>query len=166
MNMRKTLIIIMSYIVMISIIGPSMADPGPNIKIDDSENKVKFQKFNDGDSWNIDLRDTSDMLRYRFDGTIAMDDTKQSGKNWKVWFQCVSPGAEKHGIERIIVPGTYNVYANGTTGGGLIEESGQITIEDISSCGEPISPIPELSTIALMSAGILGIVLVSRKYRK
>ncbi|KCZ72524.1 hypothetical protein ANME2D_00952 [Candidatus Methanoperedens nitroreducens] len=150
---------------------PSMA-AGEKIEIDDDENKVMFQKFKEGDIWSIILWNAStNALAYQFNGTIGEQNTTLDGKTWKVWFNCVSPGALKHGILYSIKPGTYNVSASGVTGGNLISaDPGIITIlksdgDEYSPCGGPIPPVPELSTVVLVSSGLLGILFISRRYK-
>ncbi len=151
---------------------PSMAALEQKIVISDPDNRVKYQKFEPGDPWNITVRNTTtNEIVYQFSGTIGMDSTNLAGNNWFVYFSCVSPGALNNGVLRFLVPGTYEVYANGTNNGQLIEETGTITVlreddEDNQDCGRPTRPMPEINPIILTSAGIMGLLLISRKYRR
>ncbi|MBU3967099.1 MAG: hypothetical protein KKG76_06970 [Euryarchaeota archaeon] len=145
--------------------------PNQKIVIDDSDNTVMFQNFDIGDNWNINLRDAStNTLVYQFSGTIGEGDTKQRGNDWNVWFSCVSQGDLNHGTLRHIMPGTYIVNADGTNSYGKLISSSPSTItvlasDDKGTCAEPIfppPPVPELNTMILVSAGLLGMLLVLR----
>jgi len=169
--MRKGMLALCLIVLISASAISSMAASEQSIEISDDDNHVKYQKFEIGDPWNITLRNaTTGVIAYQFSGTIGMESTELAGNNWFVYFSCVSPGALKHGVLRLLVRGTYDVYANGTHSGLLIEETGTITVltedDEDEDCGRPIPPVPELNTIILTSAGIFGILLISRKYRR
>lgn len=140
-----------------------------NTAISDQNNTVNYVGFDVGDPWNITIWNaTTGALAYDFSGTIG----SHTGQSWKVWFSCPSKGQLDNSIQRIIImPGTYSVTANGTHGSTLYSDGPtQVTVnatdgETGTWCEQPISPIPELSTIMLVSAGLLGILMISRKYR-
>jgi hypothetical protein len=161
------LIIIIGIIVLISaIIMPVvMGDSGPNILIDNKENNVKYQKFDLGNPLHIILYDHSTgALAYDFREIFGSPGT--AGNNEFIWFEDVSPGGLKHGVQKCIFPGSYDVFAEGTNNGNIISASGLITITEDEACnGNRIPPVPELSPLLLTSAGLLGIVFASRKYR-
>lgn len=141
------------------------ASEEPYIVIDDGANKVKFNKFSAGDPWSITIRDASTgELRYQFSGTIQSDGNQNP--NVFIWFSEVSPGGLNNGVQKCLWTGSYTVHAEATHNGNTISEDCSITIEEESTCEPKIPPIPELGTIVLTSTGIIGILLISRKYRK
>ncbi|VVB94652.1 Uncharacterised protein [uncultured archaeon] len=134
----------------------------PKIEIDDMDNKIKYQNFDEGNSWNISLRNvTTGALEYQFNGAIGEQDTDN---NWFVWFGYI-PSNEEYGIQNCIFPGSYNVYANASHSGIITEKNGNITVNSQEACRPPIVPAPELNPIILVLAGLLGILFISRKHR-
>lgn len=136
----------------------------PYIVIDDSDDKVKFNKLSVGDPWHVIMTDPSTgNVLYDFTGTIQ--DFNNQNPNQFIWFSYVSPGGLKNGIQKCIVVGSYNVHADVVHNGVTYEENGIINIEE-QTCSPPIDPIPEIGTILMTSVGILGIFLITRKYRQ
>lgn len=171
--MKTGMMVVITMVLIVAGAIPAVAKPPTKIEIDDGENKVMFQNFSIGDPWNITIWNAStNALAYKFNGTIGMNNTNISGNNWKVWFSCVSQGAMKHSVLRYLEPGNYSVYANGTHAGSIIW-SGPAIVKINATYGEPvclgqspISPIPELSTVVLMSAGLLGLFGLARVRRR
>ena len=169
MIMKTGTIITIAILLVVIFAVPTMAGSGPKIVIDDTDNKVMFHKFNESDDWSITLRNASTgELAYQFSGTTGKMDSGNNN-NWMVWFNCVSPGALKHGILRNIVPGKYSVSASGTTGGTHVSASAKITVLASdgganSPCGNPIPPVPELNPVMLVPAGLAGLLLVLKKF--
>lgn len=160
-------IIIMIVALSISVMPTAAQPPGdtPHVSIDDGDNQVKYLKFAVGDPWSITMWDTSTGdLRYQFSGTI--EDFGNQNPNAFVWFSQVSPGGLTNGIQKCIVTGSYTVHAEGINNGITYTANGYLTVEQNKACEPPISPIPEVGTIVMTSAGILGIFLISKKYRK
>jgi hypothetical protein len=134
----------------------------PKIEIDDMDNKIKYQNFDKGNPWNITLWNvTTKALEYQFNGAIGETDT--TDKHWNVWLVQI-PSNEQHGISKCIFPGSYNIYANASHGGIITEKNGNIIVNSSEACRPPIAPTPELNPIILVLAGLLGILLVSRKH--
>lgn len=132
------------------------------IEIDDVDNKIKYQDFDKGNPWNITLWNvTTNALEYQFNDAIGEPDTV--GNNWYIWLGHISPN-EQHGIQKCVFPGNYNVYANASHNGIIIEKNGYLTVNSSEACLPPI-PASELNPIILVFAGLLGILLVSRKHR-
>lgn len=140
-----------------------MAAPDSSIVVDDADNKVKYSKFDSGDQWSITIRDAiTNKIAYQFSGTIG---DEQAGNNAFVWFEEVSPGALKFGVHECVVAGSYNLHAEGTHNGVTYTKDGPLTVTEQEACEPPIPPVPELSTVVLVSTGIFGMILVSRKYK-
>jgi len=133
-----------------------------DIKINDT--KIRFHNFVGGDPWNITINNASNgKLAYQFNGTIGENNTTISGNDWFVYFG--NDGNLNNGVQKCIFPATYNISVNGTTYGEPIERNGQITVMVNEACQPTINPVPEISRIILILTGILGIILVMKKYR-
>ena len=134
-----------------------------HIEINDTSNKIKFHKFQQGDPWNITLLNSStNEIVYKFNGTIAENNTTIAGNNWFVYFG--KDGALNNGVQKCIFPGTYNVSVNATKGGVLVENNGKINVKE-DECNQALVPVPELGNIIFILAGLLGMLLVLKKYR-
>ena len=162
--MRTGIMVIIAILIASTTLAMAQPPPvTPTIVIDDGDNKVKFDKFSVGDPWHVIMTDpVSGNVLYDFSGIAQGGDPNP---NHFIWFSEVSPGALKNGIQKCIVQGSYDVHAEIVHDGITYTENGFITVEAANTCEPPIPPIPELGTIVLTSAGMLGLVLISRKYR-
>lgn len=152
--------IITGMIVMIAI--STMPVMAASITIIDGQDEVKY-KFNGflaNDPWTVKLYQGS-TLKYDFSGTISQIGP---GNPYYVWLS--SRGNTGNGARLCVVAGTYDADATGTHNTETIIKKGAITISENDVCSPTISPIPELSPLILTSAGILGLVLISRRYTK
>jgi hypothetical protein len=133
----------------------------PSIDIIDADKKVIYQNFYAGDPWNITLRSASNgSSDYQYSGTVG----EQDSGGWSIVFGFLNNN-EKSGTRVCASPGSYNVYANGIHNGILIEKNGSMTLDVQNACDQSIDPTPELSSIILISAGLFGIFMISRKYK-
>lgn len=125
------------------------------------EVNYKYNGFSDGDVWNVKLYQDS-ILKYDFSSTIAQID--QINNTWHLAFS--SRGPDKNGVTLCVFAGTYDVVATGTHNSNIISNEDKITISEDDVCSPAIPPIPELSPLVLTASGILGIMLISRRYTK
>ena len=135
----------------------------PRIEIDDMDNKIKYQNFDKGNPCNITLWNvTTKSLEYQFNGAIGETDTTDN--HWNVWLGYI-PSNERHGISKCVFPGSYSIYTNASHDGIITEKNGDIIVNSSEACRLPIAPTTELNPIILVLAGLLGILMVSRKHR-
>ncbi len=136
-------------------------DNAPGIEIDDINNKVLYQNFDQGEPWNMTIGNaTTGAITYRFNETIGEQNT--ADKTWYVWLG--NPG-ERYGIQKCIFPGSYDIYATGIHGGNLIEKNGFVGVSEQEACIPAVPPMPELATGILVGAGLLGIIGYERLFR-
>ncbi|VVB87563.1 Uncharacterised protein [uncultured archaeon] len=132
------------------------------IEIDDMDNNVRYTGFKKGDPWNIIfLNNSTGALTNEFNSTIGETD----GKDWFIWFGYV-PRSEEKGIQYCIFPGSYEVYANASHNGILIEKTGDITVNSSEACMSPIPPVSELGTMFLTLTGLMMILLIYIRGKK
>jgi hypothetical protein len=147
---KKILLATAAVLMIVASTIPGMAVP-QQIVFDGDQ--VNF-RANAGDTWHVTLNGTS------YSGVIS--ETK--GKDpWKVAFGCRSPGWRNSGVffDNIKI-GEYSASAWINSGEAV---KGDITVTN-SECKKPPPPVPELSPIILVTAGLIGIVAVSRKFKK
>lgn len=129
---------------------PGMAVP-PQITFDGDQ--VNF-RANVGDTWQVTLNGEL------YSGVI----NKTKGNDpWKVAFGCRSPGWRNSGVffDNIEI-GEYSASAR-INDEEAVPRSISVTN---SECNMPPPPVPELSPFILVTAGLIGIAAVSRKFKK
>ncbi len=128
---------------------PGMARP----QISFNEDQVNFVA-EIGDIWHVTLN-----------GETYSGEIKETNGNdpWKVAFGCRTPGWRNSGefFDNIEI-GEYSASAWINSEEAV---NGIITVTN-SECTTPPPPVPELSPLILITAGLIGLAVVSRKFKK
>ncbi len=147
------------FMIFAGIIGQGLASSEPTISIIGDNNKVKFKNFDtsltNGDIWNITMFQGGKLV-YQFNGKIRSDP-------WFVTFE--HNQSINNSVNICAQNGSFNIIARGLHDNIVIASSEGVIRVDVPACDTPIPFVPELNSMVLMTVGLIGILLVSRRYK-
>ena len=146
---------------------PVMADPDCSIYPGQNEVKFSFQTFVSGDHWDIEIISDMSQTTLKYDLNSNDYGKISGGEDWYVWLSNKDQ-TQTNGIRLCVQDGDYYAVATGYHGTDSYRDNKSISIKsvDLIGCNGIIPAVPELSPFILTSAGILGLVLISRRYKK